>query len=81
MNTIVWSQTRCTYCEQAKALLEQNGIEYEERLIGNGWTKQQLIEAVPTARSVPQIFLKGEYLGGFTELRQKLTQEKHESNS
>ena len=81
MNTIVWSQTRCTYCDQAKALLEQNGIEYEERLLGNDWTKQQLIEAVPTARSVPQIFLKGEYIGGYTELRKKLTQDKNESNS
>ena len=83
MNTIVWSQTRCTYCEQAKALLDSHGIEYEERLIGDGsvYTKQHLLEAVPTARSVPQIFLKGEYVGGFTELRQKLTQEKHESNS
>lgn len=81
MNTIVWSQTRCTYCDQAKALLEQNGIEYEERLIGDDWTKQQLIEAVPTARSVPQIFLKGEYIGGYTELRKKLTQDKNESNS
>lgn len=81
MNTIVWSQTRCTYCDQAKALLEQNGIEYEERLLGDDWTKQQLIEAVPTARSVPQIFLKGEYIGGYTELRKKLTQDKNESNS
>ena len=78
MNTIVWSQTRCTYCEQAKALLEANGIEYEERLIGDGseYTKQHLLEVVPTARSVPQIFLRGEYIGGFTELRQKLTESK-----
>ena len=31
-----------------------------------------LLEAVPTARTVPQIFLGEEYVGGFTELRQKL---------
>lgn len=78
MKTIVWSQTRCSYCDQAKALLTSKGIEYEERLIGEGFTKQDLIAAVPDARSVPQIFLHGEYIGGFNELRKKLTQENYE---
>ena len=72
MKAIVWSKDYCPYCVQAKALLESKGIEYEERLIGHGWTKEQMLEAVPNARTVPQIFLDDEYVGGFTELRQKL---------
>ena len=72
MKAIVWSQPQCTYCDQAKTLLKQKGIEFEERRIGDGWTKQQLLELVPTARSVPQIFLDDQYVGGFQELRQQL---------
>lgn len=72
MKAIVWSQPQCTYCDQAKTLLKQKGIEFEERRIGDGWTKQQLLEVVPTARSVPQIFLDDQYVGGFQELRQRL---------
>jgi glutaredoxin 3 len=72
MKAIVWSKDQCPYCVQAKALLESKGIEYEERNINNGWDKDDLLEAVPTARSVPQIFLDEEYIGGFTELRKKL---------
>jgi glutaredoxin 3 len=73
--TIVWSKDACPYCVQAKQLLTSKGIEYEERNIMQGtWTKEQLLEAVPTARTLPQIFLNGEYVGGFTELRTKLTQ-------
>ena len=72
MKAIVWSQSQCTFCEQAKTLLKQKGIEFEERRIGDGWTKQQLLEAVPTARSVPQIFLDDQYVGGFQEHRKKL---------
>lgn len=54
-------------------MLKIKGIEYEERNITEGtWTKEQLLEAVPNARSVPQIFLNGEYIGGFTELRTHL---------
>ena len=38
--------------------------------------KQDLLEAVPTARTVPQIFLGEELVGGFTELRARLTESK-----
>lgn len=69
MKAIVWSKYHCPYCDQAKALLKQRGIEFEERKIGDGYTKEELLEAVPTARTVPQIFLDGQHIGGFTELR------------
>lgn len=71
---VVWSRDRCTYCEQAKNLLRSRGIEFEERNISHGYTKQQLLEAVPNARTVPQIFMDGELVGGFTELKAKLTE-------
>ncbi len=75
MRAIVWSKDNCPYCVQAKALLDQKNIEFEERKIGDGWTKDQLLEAVPHARTVPQIFLDGELVGGFTELRAKFLAE------
>lgn len=72
MHAIVWSKPQCSYCDQAKQLLKMKGIEFEERLIGAQWTKEQLLEAVPQARSVPQIFLDDEYVGGYPELKKKL---------
>jgi len=74
MKAILWSKYDCPYCDQAKALLNSKGIVFEEKKIGDGYTKEELLEAVPTARSVPQIFLDGELVGGFTELRKKLTE-------
>ena len=74
MKVVIWSKYHCPYCDQAKALLTSKGIEFEERKIGDGYTKEDLLEAVPAARSVPQIFLDGELIGGFTELKTKLTE-------
>ena len=74
MKAIVWSKDSCSFCTQAKALLESKGIEYEERNVSQNWTREQLLEAVPTARTLPQIFLDQELVGGFTELRKKLTE-------
>ena len=72
MKAIVWSKDSCPVCVQAKALRESRGIEYEERNVSQNWTREQLLEAVPNARTVPQIFLDEELVGGFDDLRKKL---------
>jgi len=69
---IIWSKYNCPYCDQAKALLKMKGIAFEEKKIGDGFTKEDLLEAVPTARTVPQIFLGEQLIGGFTELKAHL---------
>lgn len=74
MKAIIWSKNNCAYCTAAKQLLNKKEIEFEERVVGHEWTKEQLLEAVPTAKTVPQIFLDGELIGGYTELAKKLTQ-------
>ena len=69
---IIWSNIGCHFCEMAKDLLKQKGIEYEERNLAKDWKVQQLLEAVPGARSVPQIFLDDKYIGGYEELVEHL---------
>jgi len=54
----------------AKNMLRTSGVKYEERNIQTEeWTREQLLEAVPNAKTVPQIFMHGEYVGGYTELQ------------
>jgi glutaredoxin len=72
MKAVVWSKDHCPFCEQAKSLLKLKGIEFEEKKIGHGYTREQLLEAVPDARTVPQIFLDEQLIGGFTELKKHL---------
>ena len=74
MKAIIWSKYDCTYCDQAKALMTQMNIQFEERKIGDGWTKEELLESVPQARSLPQIFVDETYVGGFTDLKKFLEQ-------
>ena len=53
----------------------------EERMIGDGWTKEQLLEAVPTARTVPQIILKGKLIGGYDQLKAHFNKEQEEKDA
>ena len=72
MKAVVWSKPACVYCEKSKALLKSKGIEYEEKNIADGHKIQDLLEMVPNARTMPQIWLDEEHIGGFYELEKKL---------
>lgn len=68
METIVWSKNGCPYCDQAKLLLKNSGISFEERNLSEGWTKEQLHEDFPGVRTVPQIMLRGDKIGDYNDL-------------
>jgi len=72
MKAVVWSKPACPFCDRAIALLTREGYEIEVKKVGEGYTKEDLLEAVPGARSVPQIFIEEEYVGGYTELNQRI---------
>tara|TARA_B100000700_G_C14543749_1_gene623229 strand:+ start:319 stop:546 length:228 start_codon:yes stop_codon:yes gene_type:complete len=74
MKAVVWSKPACPFCVKAKNLLDSKGIEFEERNIASGWKIQDLLEAAPNAKTMPQIWLDDEYVGGYYELKAKLDQ-------
>lgn len=67
---VVWSKNNCIACASVKMMLGQRGYTVEERNIdGPHWTKEQLLEALPTARSVPQVFIDELHIGGIDNVR------------
>ena len=77
----IYSKPNCTFCEQAKKLLNLNSLTYEEFILDIGQEKDpqkiyvpvsQLKELVPNAKTVPQIFKDGKLIGGFKELSASL---------
>jgi glutaredoxin len=71
---LVWSGQNCPWCERAKALLDSKGIPYVVKQIGvDGVTKEMFFEANPGARTVPQVWLDGQLVGGFDQLKAVLT--------
>jgi glutaredoxin 3 len=64
----LYTKPSCPYCVQAKRLIERKGDSYDELELGKDATREQLLERAPGARTVPQIFLDEELIGGFTEL-------------
>lgn len=75
MKALIYGKNKCIWCDRAKNLLEENNVEYDYRNIEDEPKyREEMRDKLPTAMSVPQIFLDGEYVGGFTELNAKSKQ-------
>ena len=64
----IYTTRVCPYCVAAKRLLAQRGIAYEEvDVTGDDAKRAWLVEATKR-RTVPQIFIRGEAIGGYDDL-------------
>jgi glutaredoxin 3 len=66
----MYSTTWCGYCIRAKTLLEERGLPYEEILVDDDLAFRQKLLDLTGRCTVPQIFIDGEPIGGYTELWQ-----------
>lgn len=69
MNKIeIYSTDICPWCKQAKALLSSKGLDFEEiNITSNQDRTLEMIER-SGRRTVPQIFIDGQHIGGFDDL-------------
>jgi glutaredoxin 3 len=86
MQAEIWTKTVCPWCVKAKAILTDLGIDYKEFVVSPGLdenvpesnqqyvTKADLLERLPSAKTVPQIWIDGEHIGGCTELQAAVKQ-------
>ena len=58
----------CGYCVRAKALLEEKGLEFEEISLDDDPAFRQTVFDRTGGRTVPQILIDGEPIGGYVEL-------------
>ena len=65
----VFSTAHCPFCVKAKQMLQKWNIPYEEAMIDSDMAaRREFAEVTNGARTVPQIIIDGECIGGFTEL-------------
>ena len=76
----IYSKPSCSYCLQAKQLLEMKQLPFVYKQLGADYTLQELLEVSPDARTFPQIFVvdengNKELVGGYSELVEHLKQQ------
>ena len=68
-NIVIYSTNSCPYCIRAKQLLERKGVEFKEINLSSEApeTRIELMQRT-NHRTVPQIFIKDQFIGGFDQL-------------
>lgn len=65
----IYTKTFCSFCWRAKSLLESKGVEFTEIAVDRGGADRELMIERSNGRStVPQIFIRGEHVGGCSDL-------------
>ena len=64
----IYGKDFCPYCDKAVALCEQKDYNYTYKKLGRDFTREDLFEKFPGARTFPQISIDSENIGGYTEL-------------
>lgn len=65
----IYSTRVCPYCVRAKQLLDNKGVEYTEYHVDKDHDKlTEMMQRCDNRRSVPQILINDQAIGGFDEL-------------
>ena len=66
---IIYSSSICPYCLAAKRLLENLGLNFNEKIIDNDPDlKNEMISISNGKKTVPQIFIGHKHVGGYDDL-------------
>ena len=64
----IYTTTICPYCVRAKNLLKQKNVDFQEINVENSDLRDAMIKKTGGARSVPQIFINDQHIGGSDDL-------------
>lgn len=64
----IFSKPGCQFCINAKALLKENGLAYEEILMGSG-VSYKTLRNVTGKSTAPQIYIDGKHIDGYDGLK------------
>lgn len=72
VDVTIFTKPGCPYCARAKAMLQDNGIVYEEIVSSNDVSERSL-RAVTGNDTYPQVFVNGEHIGDSVALKRWLS--------
>ncbi|MEK0182123.1 MAG: glutaredoxin 3 [Microcoleus anatoxicus] len=70
-NVEIYTWRTCPFCIRAKALLKRKGVEFTEYAIdGDEAARAKMSDRANGRRSLPQIFINDEHIGGCDDIHE-----------
>ena len=71
----IWSKPNCPFCDKAENLCIQRELEFKKYMLDVDYSREELFEKFPSARTFPQITIDGNLVGGYTEFAAKVLED------
>lgn len=68
MDIEIYTRDRCDYCTYAKEYLANKSLGYTEYKLDRDFTREEIKERFPEAKTYPIIFLDKKFIGGYNDL-------------
>ena len=63
----IWGKPACPHCDQAKQFCETREFQYVYKQLDVDFTREEVFENFPGARTFPQIKVNGKAVGGYEQ--------------
>ncbi len=68
-DVVIYSTDYCPYCRQAERFLKDKGVDFKSvDVTRDDALREKLVEMSGGRRTVPQIFIAGEAIGGYSDM-------------
>lgn len=69
----VYTKKDCPHCVTVKSALHNAQVPFIEKTLDVHFTREQILERYPTAKTFPIVVVDGFYIGGSQQLQEMLT--------
>jgi glutaredoxin 3 len=75
----LYTKDDCPYCQMAKVALKNAGHGFSEQKLNRDFSREQILERFPSAKTFPIIVIDGFYVGGYNALTEHLSRQNNSS--
>lgn len=65
---VIYSKDHCPYCQRAKQLFKKKNVSFDEINLEGKEAEYEALKQKTGLRTVPQIFINDQLIGGFSDL-------------
>lgn len=75
MKVTLYTKHDCFYCSQAKVLLASKNIPFNELKLNDDFSRDNILEMFPNAKTFPVVVVDGFNIGGFQQLQTMISEQ------
>lgn len=66
---VVYGKPSCPFCQLTRGYLNERGLAFTYKELGKDYEVRDLQRLIPGVKTVPQVFVDGQLIGGYEDVK------------